>query len=234
MSEGQIIYLEKLEDMAKHFKFNRYPDRCPMCHYSVKPDGIFLYKLGMNYGNNFDNIEVICRCPNSNCKELFIAYYGKHITEIFQDYDYRGCSPYRYEKVEFEKVIEEISPSFVEIYSQANRAEQLKLNEICGVGYRKALEFLVKDYLINLMPVDTDNIKKMPLIRCIKENISDTRLKMCAERATWLGNDETHYIRKWEEKDIEDLKNLIQLTVLWISIEKLTNQYIEDMPNGKK
>lgn len=28
------------------------------------------------------------------------------------------------------------------------------------------------------------------------------------ERAAWLGNDETHYVRKWPEKDVKDLKSL--------------------------
>jgi hypothetical protein len=50
-----------------------------------------------------------------------------------------------------------------------------------------------------------------------------------AERATWLGNDETHYVRKWEDKDINDLKILIKVTLHWIEMELLTEQYKTEM-----
>jgi len=52
-------------------------------------------------------------------------------------------------------------------------------------------------------------------------------------RAVWLGNDETHYLRKWEQKDLTDLKNLIGLTVHWIEMEELTETVMKDMPAGK-
>lgn len=52
-------------------------------------------------------------------------------------------------------------------------------------------------------------------------------------RAVWLGNDETHYVRKWEEKDVNDLKLLVRLTVNWIDNVLLTKKYIADMSAGK-
>ena len=55
-------------------------------------------------------------------------------------------------------------------------------------------------------------------------------VKTCAKRAAWLGNDETHFVRKWEGKDIEDLKTLIQLTINWIQSDILTRDYEEKMP----
>ncbi len=53
-------------------------------------------------------------------------------------------------------------------------------------------------------------------------------------RAVWLGNDQTHYLRKWEDKDLADLKRLIQLTLHWIEMDELTKKTLEDMPEGKK
>lgn len=47
---------------------------------------------------------------------------------------------------EFDSEIQEISPSFVKIYNQALAAEELNLSEIAGMGYRKSLEFLIKDF----------------------------------------------------------------------------------------
>ncbi len=107
---------------------------------------------------------------------------------------------------------------------------------ISGPGYRKALEFLVKDYLGSLQ--ETDEAKKevanWPLMAVLRKYVTDKRMLTTAERAAWLGNDETHYVRKWEDKDLEDLKNLIKLTCYWIQSEHLTHAAAESMPQGKK
>lgn len=39
----------------------------------------------------------------------------------------------------------QVSPQFVEIYNQAKAAESFQLDQITGLGLRKALEFLIKD-----------------------------------------------------------------------------------------
>ena len=66
--------------------------------------------------------------------------------------------------------------------------------------------------------------------KCINEHIENQKLKDIAKRATWLGNDETHYVRKWQGKNITDLKLLIDLTVHWIETEILTEKLIAEMP----
>lgn len=48
----------------------------------------------------------------------------------------------------FSDIINEISPGFVKIYNQAHEAEIRLLDDIVGGGYRKALEFLIKDICI--------------------------------------------------------------------------------------
>jgi hypothetical protein len=58
--------------------------------------------------------------------------------------------------------------------------------------------------------------------------------KATASRAAWLGNDETHYVRKWEQADLESLKKFIQLTMHWIEMEELTKEGEKGMPEGKK
>lgn len=42
----------------------------------------------------------------------------------------------------------------------SHTAEQYKLLEICGVGYRKAIDFLIKDYSIANHPLEIEKIKK--------------------------------------------------------------------------
>lgn len=107
----------------------------------------------------------------------------------------------------------------------------MNLNQICGVGYRKALEFLIKDYLISKESdaQTIENIKSKFLNNCIQDNVQNENIKNVAKRAVWLGNDETHYIRVWADKDVNNLKQLIDLTVRWIENEVETERVLQEM-----
>ena len=129
----------------------------------------------------------------------------------------------------FDQYIENLSPSFCTLWNQSYQAEQSGLKDICGSGYRKALEFLIKDYLISQNPSKQDNYRSKFLGSCIRDDIEDPRIKACAERAAWLGNDEVHYYKKWKAKDVKDLKTLIELSLHWIMMEHLTSTYETDM-----
>ena len=199
------------------------PDKCPFCHKSIMPKII--------HGYHFDQyLQVLMACPDSDCQQSFIGYYHspRHTTTAeYSGYTTTG----NLTKRNFSDSINEISPNFVQIYNQAFQAEQHQLSEICGVGFRKALEFLIKDYLIKTQPEHEPEIRSSMLGRVIQTNISDLRIKSVAKRAVWLGNDETHFVRKWECKDLDDLKKLIELTVHWIEMEILTQSFEESMPD---
>ena len=78
----------------------------------------------------------------------------------------------------FSNIISELSPNFCEIYNQAYIAEQTNLMQICGTGYRKSLEFLIKDYLISITPEDQhETIRNKFLNNCIRDNISNINIK---------------------------------------------------------
>jgi len=213
---------------SKHgaFRLIGLPDSCPYCHSLITPTPLF-----GNKNNEF--YEVFMECPNTDCKHGFIGYYifdKKPSTEAtlikFVNQTSFGTN---ISKV-FSSIINSNYSSFVTIYNQAFTAEQQGLLEICGVGYRKALEFLIKDYCIELNPDKKEVIEKKLLGPIINEFVDEERIKSVAKRAVWLGNDETHYIRKWEGKNLTDLKKLIDLTVHWIEMEKLTKSFEEDMP----
>lgn len=201
------------------------PDECPNCHRKGTFNPIYSFLNTKSYLS-----EVIFRCSNSQCYEVFIGYYKD--THNSGYYNIYNSAPKKYIRVNFSDKINAVSSNFEEIYNQALIAENDSLTEICGPGYRKALEFLIKDYLINNLS-DLEEIKKIKnefLGICIDKRITEERIKAVAKRAVWLGNDETHYVRKWEEKDLQDLKNLINLTVHWIEIEMTTRQLLDDMP----
>lgn len=90
------------------------------------------------------------------------------------------------------------------------------------MGYRKALEFLVKDFSIHEHPDDENKIKSMSLTNCINEYIDTPNIKTLATRSAWIGNDEAHYIRKQEDRDVNDMKSFIHATVYFISMILIT------------
>ena len=102
-------------------------------------------------------------------------------------------------------------------------------DQICGMGYRKALEFLIKDYIISRDSSLKALVEKKLLSACINDHISSEQIKDIAKRAAWLGNDESHYVRVWKNQDVNSLISLIKLTVHWIETEYLTEKIISDM-----
>lgn len=213
IDNDENIYKERL---------NNFPESCPRCNTVQEPKFINAYKLTPLI------TEAIFKCNKKDCGHLFLSelIYGLDGYILMKSY------PKYPETIEFKDEISKLSPLFVEIYNQANVAETLNLNHVAGMGYRKSLEFLIKDYLIKFKHEDEDTIKKASLSTCIKKHLS-ANIKQVAERATWLGNDETHYHRVWEDRDIEDLKTLIDLSVYWMSSEMDTAKYISEMENRK-
>lgn len=200
-----------------------WPNECPFCHRHINPD-----EFGFNYERGY--LDMIFKCTYINCKRLFIVRYYSHNEYAFH---LESISIGTVQEINFSNEIMSISPSFVKIYNEANHAEINGLLEICGVGYRKALEFLIKDYLIKKNPEKSDSIKKKFLGKCIQEDVMDQKVKSVAQRAVWLGNDETHYVKLWTEENLESLKKLIALTTHWIDMEILTEGFNEKMPDRK-
>jgi len=214
------------ENSSRQVSFDRMPDECPLCHNKISPN---LSQAFLNTRENISSLQIIFRCPNRDCYNIFIGYYFGNGSV----YKFNTSGPKKIISKNFSEIINQISPDFILIYSQAYIAEQENLDVICGVGYRKALEFLIKDYLISQKVEDVDKIKKEVLGYAIDNRVANKQLKEVAKRAVWLGNDETHYERKWQDKDLVDLKDLIELTIKWIETEKLTEKLLQDMPEQK-
>ncbi|EKT4550762.1 DUF4145 domain-containing protein [Flavobacterium psychrophilum] len=198
-----------------------FPNECPYCHKHIIPEFKSDYLEREQY-----TIFATLVCPNADCDKPFIAEYAR---DNQSDYNYKSLVKYSVVRENFSNEIVSTSPKFQEIYNEAFFAEQNNLLEICGVGYRKALEFLLKDYLITLFPKEEATIKKNTISNCIKLHVADTRLKSTANRAIWLGNDHTHYEKKWNDKDLNDMKTLIKLTINWIESEILTKKFNDSM-----
>lgn len=204
------------------------PDYCPVCHLSIRP--VYVTSVLRD-----SVLQVVYECPNDMCKRLFLAIFEEGATQhgrVFYDLD--RLDPETAEELVLPVQVKTLSPRHARIMEQVSFAEKLGLDELVGVGMRKALEFLVKDYAVHKAPDKEDEIKEKSLGNCIGCYLDDQRIRACAERATWLGNDETHYVRKWNDKDVQDLRVLIKLTQNWIDNDLVYEHYIAEMPKGKR
>jgi len=184
-------------------------------------------------------IRLVFVCTVDECQEVFVAQYTNKNNDIMIGTcvlsETKLLQPVFEQK--FPESVESLSPTFCETFRQALVAEHNGLDEIAGPGYGKALEFLVKDYLTGYKFKDDDEmiakVRGMFLGRCIADLIDEQRIKDCASRAAWLRNDETHYTRKWADKDIQDLKKLIRMTVGWIELVVESDEYQDSMPRNQ-
>jgi hypothetical protein len=225
---------------------DREPNECPICHFAVQANEID-WALTSSTGNHrsSDGLEIVYQCPRSECYSFFIARYSRSDVDI-PSRSLPGVSPGIREFILYESVpstpkkpnipdeVVATSPLFPEIFTQAIAAETYGLDQIAGGGYRKALEFLIKDYCISTNKGAENEIKSSYLATCINKFVDSPQIKICAERAAWLGNDEIHYERRWTDKDISNLKELIILTMNWIQSSVLTHKYARDMPKEGK
>jgi hypothetical protein len=208
----------------------RTPNKCPICHKIIDVNDVQAWHLKEEVP---PVAQMLWCCPNHDCNNFFLGEYflgpdgNGHLNWIV---------PFHPEFDEISEVVRQISPNFAAIYQEAMHAKDLGLLQICGPGLRKAFEFLIKDYAKKLAS-DEEQCKEIENTfagTVVKVYIHDARVRLVAERALWVGNDETHYLRKWEDKNIDDLVNLIKLTLHYIEMDELSQQYAEDMPEGRK
>ena len=195
-----------------------YPEHCPHCGKSISPERIHVSDSEDSYSSEDARFVVTFRCSRSTCKKYFaVEYIFESISKpcVIAEYTYRPPI-----KVKLPENIEKVSSVFVEIYSQATVAESEALNQIAGVGYRKAAEFLIKDYVISKNPSDEEHIKSIMLGQVIAEYLSDfPKIQALAKSVSWIGNDETHYVRRHNDKDIQDLKRFILSAAQFIAAD---------------
>jgi len=215
-------------------RYSGVPDACPVCKHACQAIQLKTAVTFPEVGNINDwTLQILYRCPRQSCGRLFIGeYYPRRDHRQNIHFELSSMYPRTADKAEIAEGVEEISPTFAKILNQSLAAESHSLDQIVGMGLRKALEFLIKDYCAHKRPDKSAEIKEQTLGKCITDYITDANIQRCAKRATWLGNDETHYSRVWTGHDINDLKILIRLTQNWISNELLTQKYSSEMPES--
>lgn len=208
-----------------------YPNQCPICNDRISPNHI-----SEQLNIDIKLVSIFFSCPS--CGKGFISHYRfddskktEYNRHVYYLLEHLNSFPKFSKTIEFDKCINDLSPNFCEIYNQAYASEIYELNQLSGIGYRKALEFLIKDYCIYRHPDKKEIIKSSFLGQVISDYIDSDKIKNSAKASAWIGNDETHYVRKFENKDINDLKRFIKTTVAFITYE-LTSDEAEEFVNS--
>lgn len=213
------------DNFNNHF-YCEYPEKCPVCNSMISPNKMWSFN-----NKELKMLFVLFECPA--CEKGFVSHYkylGSKVSRNSTSYeeieliDSYPSLPVIYE---FDNNIKKISPEFCSIYNEALSAEHYQLNSIAGMGYRKALEFLIKDYSINKCPDEIKKIKNMNLSQVIDKYIDGQKLHSLATASTWIGNDETHYTKKIENKDVNDLKRFIASAVAYITYDLTADEAFE-------
>lgn len=211
------------------------PNICPHCHVVNNPSIL--------YGDetkDTDNVPVfisIWQCANAKCRKYFIVLHKLTNNGIKFSRFLNGLP----KGPDWPKPIAELKSSngdkddkskFIKTYLQSLEAESNGLDELAGMGYRKSIEYLVKDWAIQNNPDKKEKIEKSWLGTVIMDYY-DGDLKEILERATWLGNDQAHYNRLFEEFDIDILKELIDLIMVELDRQFKKAHYIEMIKSKK-
>lgn len=204
------------------------PSKCNYCNKGI--DLIYC----RSFIADFYSEKILCvlyKCPI--CQQLIICKYnlqlGLYDTMLggpispFETLGGAGVSQ------EFSNEINELSPSFVKIFNDAYRAEQVGLTEVVGLGYRRAFEFLIKDYAIGKENDEAkkENIKKMQLSQVVNTYFPDGKVKDLLVRAAWIGNDFSHYESRHFNIKLEDLRKLVLISVSKIDESLQIKKFIE-------
>ncbi len=214
------------------------PNICPHCHVTNTPHHNWIIQT-----RDTDNIDCYLsawQCSNVKCNKVFVAQH-KLVGENFQFTRFLNGLPKGPDwpkpilELKAGKLNEEgqaIQSNFIKTYLQSLEAENYGLDELAGMGYRKSIEYLVKDWAIQNNPDEKDKIEKSWLGSAIK-GYYEGDLKEILERATWLGNDQAHYNRLFEEFDIAVLKELIDLIMVELDRQYKKAHYIEMIKSKK-
>lgn len=236
------LILNRLNTMIINFYGNnktlREPNICPHCHIVQAPRNAWTQQSTDT--DNVRNLLTAWQCSNDSCSKVFIAVYKIEGHELKFNRFLNGLP----KGPDWPKPVSDLrdgnskdqpnplQTKFIKTYLQSLVAENSGLDELAGMGFRKSIEYLVKDWAIQLKPDEKDKIESSWLGIVIKDYYSGD-LKDILERATWLGNDQAHYNKLFEEYNLDDLKELIALIMVELDRQFKMRHYIDNIQKRK-
>lgn len=198
------------------------PNLCPNCGVSNNPANSIATYIVINKYERIGFLTHKCL----SCNKTHYSIQRLSLDQNTQTTPKLLCLyPNKKEKRQFHKLIEELSPRFVNVYHQAQMAEQNEAYIIAGMGYRAALEILIKDYVLNILQEDKNKISKMKLADCIVHYFkgdaeSNVALFNAADVVRIFGNDFAHWEHPEDFSEQESINYIKSYLDIFISTIK--------------
>ena len=172
---------------------------CPWC--GVGTDGMQSSVMYTTYGEKNIFLALNYRC--TACGKYYVATYDWD--RISTDAIFLKVLPEPTAQPPSAQLVE-LSPRFAEMHMQAASAASNGHLDLAAIGFRSALELIVKDYGIKELHCDPAKAGQMKLADAIAAFLHQENLLNCADVVRMLGNDYAHYCRKYSNIDFDTLK----------------------------
>lgn len=223
-------FFGKMQLMNANFEV-QVSDKCPICHYGIDMSmGNYLNYHDIHDDSKSFNIISIHSCPH--CHNGFVIMHHMKVQGNKCAEESQSVYPTTAPNLQIDEDIRQISPDFYEIYNQCLIAKNDGLNQLYGMGFRKALEKLVTDFAIKQNENDANKILGMSLHNRIETYFKDSDAKTALMACKWLGNNETHYENCNDEQDLQLFEDLIEDTLYYIH-RKIRHKQAEHINNTK-
>lgn len=206
-----IRYLSKpANEFASNFTGTyQKPATCPFCGFAI--DATVLDRKCFSFNEHYV-ITATCKCTSCGKTFFFASEYQKDNSFSPTTIPAISFTPYE------NKRLESISDRFINMYNQALFSESAGNIELAAIGYRAALEILVKDFAINELKENADEVSRKTLCNAISEYLNQSDLVATADVVRILGNDYTHYQRKYPQHDFDLLKGYMEIFLKQIEV----------------
>lgn len=224
----QAVHVKFLEAPKTNDVYIDIDEYCPHCKQSMSPITIFAITSGVVFQNKKNSIALFLKCSRKDCGKFYCLEFPCMADRFLDLIEIQPSIPYTYSpylKNDLPKNLNNTFPGFKKIYDQSLQAESMGLDEIAGVGYRKAVEFLLKEFVIYKDINKRGEIEKKFLGKVISEDLTNLpRIQTLAKATVWIGNDETHFVKIHTDKDLKDMKEFLSAAALYISAELKTDE----------
>lgn len=191
------------------FRFSK-PAVCPRC--GCGTDAPYIAKQSFSY-NGHVLLFFVCKCTACQKDFCFASEQdGNNVGPCI------AIAPSITADIYENKVLSSVSERFIDIYNQALKAEFDGSFELAAIGFRSALEVLIKDYAINELHIPKEEVVKKDLFNSISEYLHQEELINTADVIRILGNDFTHYERKYPEHDFALLKGYMDIFLKQVEV----------------
>ena len=193
------------------------PRQCPHCRRAigVQPSEC----VALPYEKTGSAIILSYRCRA--CHRSFLVV--SHRETDGQDLELIEVVPVAKDFERFPK-LKEISPEFCGINEEAYSAYNRGWFRLAAIGFRTAIEVLMKDFLISKNAGGEEEIVKLRLNDLIEKYFKHMAMGEFARAIQVLGNDCTHYIRKHEDYNPEDVERFYKMFVTLLSLQNECQQ----------